>query len=89
MIRKLQPILHTSLVYIDDVLLFNNTLDKYLNLFNQFHGLVKQYRVMLSLKKMTIFRDEIDFLEMNFSYGSFTPGLHTCQELLKFLDTNF
>ncbi|CDP22257.1 unnamed protein product, partial [Coffea canephora] len=43
MIKIFQPILHTALIYIDDILLFSYSLDEHIRLLNQFHDLVKQY----------------------------------------------
>jgi len=88
MIKIFQPILHTSLVYIDDILLFSDTLEEHVNLLRQFEALVTQYGIMLSAKKMVLAQKEIDFLGMHFVQGEYSPGPHICQELLKFLDTN-
>ncbi|XP_016452986.1 putative mitochondrial protein AtMg00860 [Nicotiana tabacum] len=38
---------------------------------------------------MVLSQKEIDFLGMHFVQGEYSPGPHICQELLKFLDTNF
>ena len=89
MIKLFQPILHTSLVYIDDILLFSDTMEEHLTLLQQFHDLVEKNGIMLSQKKMILARKEIDFLGMHFVHGAYSPGPHICQELLKFPDTNF
>lgn len=76
MIMILQPILHTSLVYMDDILLFSNTLEEHLNQLRRFHGLVKKYGIMLSTKKMTLARDEIEFIAMHFAPRAYSLGPH-------------
>jgi len=83
-----QPILHTSSVYIDDILLFSDTLDEQINLLRQFEALVTQYGIMLSAKKMVLAQNEIDSLGMHFVQGEHSPGPLICQELLNFSDTN-
>jgi len=37
----LPPILYTSLVYIDNIVLFSDTLEEHVNLLHQFEALVK------------------------------------------------
>ncbi|XP_019251027.1 PREDICTED: uncharacterized protein LOC109229941 [Nicotiana attenuata] len=88
MIKIFQPIFHTTLVYIDDILLFSDTLEEHVNLLCQFEALVTQYGIMLSAKKMVLAQKEIDFLGMHVVQGAYSPGPHICQELLKFPDTS-
>ncbi|WMV29629.1 hypothetical protein MTR67_023014, partial [Solanum verrucosum] len=89
MIKIFQPILHTSLVYIDDILLFSDTMEEHIGIPHKFHLLVKQYGIMLSEKKMILVKDEIDFLGMQFAHGAYILGPHICEELVKFPNTNF
>lgn len=88
MIQMFQTILHTSLVYIDDILLLNDTIEEHYAFLHQFHELVKKYGMMLFAKKIILMNDEIDFLGMPFSHGAYHPGSHIFQELLKFPNTN-
>ena len=62
MIKIFEPILHSTLVYIDDILLFSSNLESHLSLLQEFHSLVKRYGIMLSQKKMVIAQLLIDFL---------------------------
>lgn len=89
MIKIFLPFLYTSLVHIDDILLFSNTLDEHLDLLCWFHGLVKKYNVMLSATKMILIKNKIIFMGIPFVHGEYSLGPHIFQELLKFLDTNF
>ncbi|WMV29548.1 hypothetical protein MTR67_022933 [Solanum verrucosum] len=89
MIKIFQQILHTSLVYIDDILLFSDTMEEHFGILHKFHELVKQYGIMLSEKKMILVKNEIDFLGMHFTQGAYIPWPHICKELIKFPDTKF
>nr|QJS95220.1 polyprotein [Petunia vein clearing virus] len=88
MIKIFQPILFSALVYIDDILLFSETLEDHIKLLNQFISLVKKFGVMLSAKKMILAQNKIQFLGMDFADGTFSPAGHISLELQKFPDTN-
>lgn len=59
-----RPLLKTTLIYIDDIILFSNNVDIHEVLFQRFTNIVTEYGIMLSQKKMIIATVEIDFLEM-------------------------
>ncbi|XP_027158389.1 uncharacterized protein LOC113760009 [Coffea eugenioides] len=88
MIRIFQPILHSILVYIDDILLFSNTFEEHLELLKDFHHLVKQYGIMLSEKKMFLAQQEISFLGMKIAQGKCTPEQHVGQSIKDFPEDN-
>ncbi|XP_027156875.1 uncharacterized protein LOC113758046 [Coffea eugenioides] len=88
MIRIFQPILHSALVYIDDILLFSNTFEEHLELLKDFHHLVKQYGIMLSEKKMFLAQQEISFLGMKITQGKCTPEQHVGQSIKDFPEDN-
>lgn len=54
MTKIFQLILHTTLVYIDDILLYSEDEQSHLKLLKQFHDIVQQYGIMLSKSKMVI-----------------------------------
>lgn len=57
-------ILHTALIYIDDILLFSPTKEAYKDLLTQFAYLVLKYGIVLFEKKMIMSKKEIEFLGM-------------------------
>ncbi|KAK6940364.1 Reverse transcriptase domain [Dillenia turbinata] len=57
------------LIYIDDILLFSDTVEKHLELLQRFHQITIDHRIMLSEKKMIIEEKEIDFLGMKIKDG--------------------
>ncbi|KAL5860655.1 hypothetical protein ACOSQ4_001951 [Xanthoceras sorbifolium] len=82
------PILHSTLIYIDDILLFSSIEKDHRSLISQFCDIIQQYGIILSEKKSFIAQQEIDFLGMHISHGRYSPGLHIAHELLKFPDSN-
>ncbi|KAH9680135.1 hypothetical protein KPL71_026431 [Citrus sinensis] len=84
MTQIFQPLLHHTLVYIDDLLLFSGTPEEHQVLLQQFHDIVDQYGIMLSDKKSTIATDTVDYLGMQIKNGFYQPGPHIAQELLHF-----
>ncbi|KAI9169669.1 hypothetical protein LWI28_015835 [Acer negundo] len=86
--RIFHPILHSTLIYIDDILLFSTDEDSHNHLLHQFHDLINQYGIMLSDKKSSIGQTNIDFLGMHISNGKYHPGPHLASQLLEFPDSN-
>ena len=64
-----QPILHSTLVYIDGIILFSPNIEAHLALLHKFHDLVKQYGIILSQKKMIIAQTSINFLGLIIKNG--------------------
>ena len=86
MTKIFEPILESTLVYIDDILLFLKDIVSHKNLLNQFFEIVNQHGIMLSEKKIQLAQSQIDFLGMHFSRGTYQPQPHIAQELLNFPD---
>ncbi|KAK0590074.1 hypothetical protein LWI29_022372 [Acer saccharum] len=86
--RIFHPLLHSAIIYIDDILLFSINDTSHNILLQQFHDIVNQYGIMLSEKKSTIGKFEIEFLGMNISQGQYRPGPHLAIQLLDFPDSN-
>ncbi|KAK0573720.1 hypothetical protein LWI29_012429 [Acer saccharum] len=87
--RIFHPLLHSALVYIDDILLFSPDDTSHNNLLQQFHDIVDHYGIMLSEKKSTIGKPKIEFLGMNISNVQYRPGPHLAVQLLDFPDSDF
>ena len=73
MIQIFQPILHSALIYIDDILLFSGTQDDHRHLLNQFFDIIQSHRIMLSAKKSIIATTNIEFLGMTIKDGRYQP----------------
>ena len=86
MVQIFQPILHSALIYIDDILLFSGTQDDHRHLLNQFFDIIQSHGIMLSAKKSTITTNNIEFLGMTIKDGHYQPGKHIAQELIHFPD---
>ena len=86
--RIFHPILHSALLYIDDILLFSTDENSHTQLLHHFHDLLNQYGIMLSEKKSMIGLKEIEFLGMHISNGQYRPGPHLASQLLDFPDSN-
>ncbi|KAH9671284.1 hypothetical protein KPL70_017310 [Citrus sinensis] len=89
MTQIFQPLLHHTLVYIDDLLLFSGTPEEHQVLLQQFHDIIAHYGIMLSDKKSTIATDTVEYLGMQIKNGFYQPGPHIAQELLHFPDKDF
>ncbi|XP_048229074.1 uncharacterized protein LOC125369846 [Ricinus communis] len=88
MIEIFGPILYSSLIYIDDILLFSETAEDHHQLLQQSLAIIQKYGIMLSEKKSTIGRREIEFLSMHFKNGQYTYGPHLTKELDNFPEEN-
>ena len=88
MVQIFQPILHSVLIYIDDILLFSGTHDDHRHLLNKFFEIIQSHGIMLSAKKSTIATNNIEFLGRTIKDGHSQPGKLIAQELIHFLDQN-
>ena len=84
-----QPILHHTLIYIDDLLLFSGTHDEHHKLLQQFFQIIQEHGIMISEKKSMIATTSVDFPGMKIQDGHYQPGPHIAQELLHFPESNF
>jgi len=84
-----EPILTSSLIYIDDILLFSPDEKSHKELLEKFYQLCHQYGLMLSSSKSQIGTTKIEFLGMKFSRGKYSPQPHLVEELPKFPEKNF
>ena len=88
MTKIYEPILHSALIYIDDILLFSNSEKAHQELLAQFLQITDAHGIMLSEKKSHMAQAQIDFLGMHFSQGNYNPGPYITQELSSFPDDN-
>ena len=86
MTKIFEPILHHTLVYIDDILLFSKDNVTHQKLLDHFLTLVESHDIMLSEKKSTLGHSTIAFLGMILEDGYYSLGPYITQELLHFLD---
>ena len=84
MIKMFEPILHHTLVYIDDVLLFSKDHDSHQQLLSHFLEIVETHGIMLSDKKSILGQNIVTFLGMTLKDGYYSPGPHIAQELIHF-----
>jgi hypothetical protein len=88
-IKVFKPMLQSTLIYIDDVLLFSQYKESHATLLKQFADIVLYYGIILSESKMLICQKKIEFLGMIFRDGAYTPDTHIAEELQKFSDGHF
>jgi hypothetical protein len=88
MTKIFQPILHISLLYLDDILFFSKNDQAYEHMLLQFFEIVSQKGIMLSEKKSHIGLPEIEYLGMRISNGQIQPGPHLSKNLPLFPDEN-
>ncbi|RYR41952.1 hypothetical protein Ahy_A08g038396 [Arachis hypogaea] len=88
MTKIFEPILHSTLIYIDDILLFSKDNEAHKALLAQFTQIIKDRGIMLSAKKSSIAKKRIEFLGMVFEDGFFQPGEHIAKGLINFPDEN-
>jgi hypothetical protein len=82
------PILHSSLLYIDDILLFPKNDQAHEQLLLQFFEIINQEGIVLSEKKSFIGIPEIEYLGMKISNGKIQLGPHLSENLPLFLVEN-
>ena len=88
MAKIFQNILHSALLYIDDILLFSKDDQAHTLLLSQFFEIINQKGIMLSEKKSHIGLHEVEYLGMRISNGKIQPGPHLVEHLPDFPDTN-
>ncbi|KAK0573432.1 hypothetical protein LWI29_007951 [Acer saccharum] len=86
--RIFHPLLHSALIYIDDILLFSPDETSHNLLLQQFHDIVHHYGIMLSEKKSIVGRSKIKFPGIHISNGQYRPGPHLAVRLLDFPDSD-
>nr|KYP61753.1 polyprotein [Cajanus cajan] len=86
--KILEPLLDNAIIYIDDILLFSKDMESHKRLLSQFLERANLYGIMFSEKKIQLAQQEIDFLGMKFSQGSYQPQPHIAEELLNFPEEN-
>ncbi|KAK0606560.1 hypothetical protein LWI29_000648 [Acer saccharum] len=86
--RIFHPLLHFTLIYIDDILMFSPDDTSHNILLQQFYDIVHHYGIMLFKKKSIVGRTEIDFLGMHISNGQYRPSPHLAVRLLDFRDSD-
>ncbi|KAK6160500.1 hypothetical protein DH2020_003881 [Rehmannia glutinosa] len=84
-----QTILHTNLIYIDDILLFSSNKQEHETLLHQFLNIVQSHGIMLS-EKEELYRSKqpLRFLGMKIIDGKYRPDKDIAKELLKFSEEN-
>ncbi|XP_031273555.1 uncharacterized protein K02A2.6-like [Pistacia vera] len=80
------PLLHTCLIYIDDILLLLKDKESHIHLLRDFADIIHTYGIMLSEKKMQLGQTKIDFLGMVIVDGKYDLQPHIANELRKFPD---
>ena len=76
MVKIFKPIVHHTLIYIDDVLLFSKDHDSHQQLLSHFLKIVETYGIMLSDKKSIIGEDTVIFLGMTLKDGYYSSRPH-------------
>ena len=89
MSKIFSSILDSTLVYMDDILLFSSDYYSHLELLKKFADLVRKNGTMLSQKKMQLASTKIEFLGMHLKDGQYKLHEHLAEPLLLFPDKNF
>lgn len=74
------------IVYIDDVLIFSDSIDKHFKHLEIFYKIVKQNGLVLSESKMSLFQTKIRFLGHDINEGQFKPIGRSLEFASKFPD---
>uniref|UniRef100_A0A251VEY4 Putative reverse transcriptase domain, Zinc finger, CCHC-type, Aspartic peptidase domain protein n=1 Tax=Helianthus annuus TaxID=4232 RepID=A0A251VEY4_HELAN len=67
------PLGSYAIVYIDDVLIFSNSLDQHFKHLNAFYNIIHKSGLVVSPSKMSLFQTEIRFLGHNIIQGTIKP----------------
>nr|KYP68911.1 polyprotein [Cajanus cajan] len=86
--KILEPLLDNAIIYIDDILLFSKDMENHKKPLNQFLERANLYGIMFLEKKIQLAQQEIDFLGMKFSQGTYQPQPHIAEELFNFPEEN-
>nr|KYP41902.1 polyprotein [Cajanus cajan] len=84
MTRIFEPLLDNAIIYIDDILLFSKDMESHKKLLNKFLERANLHGIMFLEKKIQLSQQEIDFLGIKFSQGTYQPQPHIAKELLNF-----
>jgi len=82
------PYLKFNIVYIDDVLVFSNSLKHHFKHLQKFFYLAKKNELFISKTKIFLFQTRICFLGHYIFQGTITPIKRSLIFASKFLDTN-
>ena len=80
------PHSHFCIVYIDDVLVFTNSIDQHFKHLRTFHSIVKRSRLVVSKSKISLFQSKIRFLGHYIHHGTITPIERSLAFTSKFSD---
>ncbi|CAL8135781.1 unnamed protein product [Prunus armeniaca] len=80
------PYSHFSIVYIDDVLIFSESIEQHLKHLHKFLQIVKQNGLVVSAKKIKLFQTNIRFLGFNICQSQISPIDRVIQFADKFPD---
>jgi hypothetical protein len=86
MAKIFELIFSSSLLYIDDILIFFENDQAHEQLLLQFFEIINQKGIMLSEKKSHIGLHEVEYLGMRIFNGKLQPGPHLVELLPSFLD---
>lgn len=87
MTKIFEPIMHSTIIYIDKILLFSSTIEERMALLQKFLSLVQSYWIILSKKKIIIGIDSIDFMSITLKEGKIQLQPHIYTKLQEFPDT--
>jgi len=74
------PFCDFFVVYIDDILVFNATLEEYKTHLQIFHDLVQKHGIVLSINKIVAYTTNVQIVGMHIKDGSINPQSlsHSC-----------
>jgi len=82
----LKPYFDWLIVYIDDILVFSSSIEQHFKHLRKFLQVIKQAGLVLSKKKIELFKTEIKFLGHIINNGNLTLQTHAVEFADKFLD---
>lgn len=77
---------HFTIVYLDDILVFSDSINKHLQHLNQFYEINKDNDLVLSEKKLNLFQSKVRFLGFDISQGMYTHISRSLEFVSKFPD---
>lgn len=77
---------HFTIVYLDDILVFSDSINQHIRHMNLFYEIIKENGLVLSEKKLKIFQSKIRFLGFDISQGMYTPISRSLEFINKFPD---
>ena len=82
----MNPYTHFSIVYIDDVLIFSNSIEQHYKHLKTFLNVIKRNGLVVSQRKMKLFQTKIRFLGHDIYLGTITPISRAIEFADKFPD---